>query len=341
MFDSTESRNAVLTVLGGALWTLVLPLWPARLVLDYPPVYVGLAAVVPVLLGLGVLEIRTRYGERYGSLGRAGVVLTGLGLALLAVAILLFAAAQPVFVSAVADAGIPGALGIVVLAVGSAFLAGALYRLDVVGPAAAALLGLGIPLLIPIYVLLRVLVPGGLDPVGIVPMFGGAPYGVGWLLVGHRLAETAGGAVETDATGRLESVGVSPQVATAAVVGAIYLLFGAGRVLPPGPLSVHWLTTESYVLDVSHLLVGIAGLVAARRDAGTARSYNRAVGLLSLLVVGVAPLQLEALPGLGWLPPRATLVNVVLDLPAGVVLGVVGFGIDGETDVGEPNRESE
>lgn len=334
MTDPIEPRHAVPTMIGGVLWSGVLALD------DVAPAYVGLAVIVPVLLGFGVLELHGRYGDRYGSTGRAGVGLTGLGLACLLVATLLYATGPPGLV-AVFVVAVPGVTGVVALAFGSALLAAALYRLGLLGAPAALLLGLGVPLT-PLVgaVLAAVVGPGTLlgpvVPAGVAPGFAGTPYGVGWLAVGYRLRATADEGGEAGLDGRRPAVGASPQVVAAAVVGGAFALLGAGRFLPLGPVSGLPWVGRSLALDASHLLAGIVGLaVALGRNGRAARAYDRAVGLLSLAVVALVLLgTFGRLPGLGPLATDVlalTLPDLLFHLPAGVVLTAVGFGVDGGT----------
>lgn len=335
MIDTTSHRHAVAAVAGGVLVSAGLALD------DVAPDFVGLAVVVPVLLGFGVLEIYGRYRSSYGPVGRAGVILTGAGLALLLVAILLFAVTPPVFyaVFLVAIAGVPA---LAALGLGSAFLAITLRRVDLVRVPTAVLLAIGVPLW-PALTVLAGGVDGGpvLGPAvtaGVLSAFAGAPYGLGWTLVGYRLWETAGGGYAPEGVEPKQGVGVSPQVVTAGLVGGIVVLLNAGRFVPLGPLSTTPWVDHSLPLDVGQLSIGVVGVVvAAHGDARLARRYNQVVGLLAVLLVAVVYVGgVRGAQWLRWLPIdvlRMELAGILLALAAGLVLLLVGFGLsDGGVD---------
>lgn len=312
---------------------------------DVAPDYVGLAVVVPVLLGFGVVEIYRRYGGQYGSTGRAGVVLTGVGLGFLLVAVLLFAVVPPGLLVVVLVA-VPGFTALTALAVGSALLATALYRLGVVSAPTAALLGLGVPatpLVGALLAALAVALLGPAAPPGVVPGLSGAPYGVGWLLTGYRLWHTSDGTPEAagrhvppdgdhETAGRDIAVEMSPQLVSAALVGGVFALLGAARFLPLGPLSGTPWVGRSLWLDVGHLLAGVVGLgVAALRNVRAARRYNQVVGAVAMLLVVLTFVSVfQDVRALRWLVAARLDLNVpdaVLYLPASVVLLAVGFGL--------------
>lgn len=330
MSVSTARRHAASTAVGGALTTVVLALD------DVAPGFVGLAVVVPVLLGFVVLELYGRHHEQYGTAGRAGVGLTAVGLAGLLVATLLYVVLPPGLV-AVAFVAVPGVVGLVALAVGSALLAVSLHRLALLRTPGAVCLGLGVPLVPLVGAVLAATFGRGapLGPVlpGAVTGFSGVPYGVGWMLVGYRLWTTVEG---VEASGRRPSTGEpSPHVVVAGVVGVAFALLGVAGVVSLGPLSGTPWVNRSAVLDAGHLLVGAVGLaVVARRSADAARTYDRAVGLLSFAVVAVVLGGTFA--GVGVLARLAAslglhaLTQTLLYLPAGVVLAAVGFGVDAE-----------
>lgn len=341
MLDSTGERRAALTMAGGVLCSCGLALD------DVAPDYVGLAVLVPALLGFGVVEIYRRYGGRYGSIGRAGALLTGVGLGFLLVAILLFAVVPPGLVAVVLVA-VPGTAGLVALSVGSALLATSLYRLGVVSAPTAALLGLGVPLTPLVGALLAALAGpgtllGSIAPAGLVPGLSGTPYGVGWFVTGHRLWQTVDAPHEVE--DRTVAVEVSPQLVSAALVGSVFGLLGASRFLPLGPLSGTPWVGRSLWLDVGHLLVGTVGLgVAVLCDVRAARRYNRAVGLASLVVVVLTFVGVfQDVHALRWLVAARLDLNVpdvILYLPASVLLLVVGFGL-GESSTAEGSTASE
>lgn len=325
-FDSTARRHAVLTMLGGVCCSFALALD------DIAPDAAGIAVVVPVLLGFGVLEVYRRYRERYGTAGRVGVALSGVGLGFLLVAVLLYATVHVPLLAAVVVA-IPGVTGLVALALGSALLARVLVSLDVVGLPAALLLGLGLPATPLVGALLAAVaaafVPEGLR--GVVTGFAGAPYGLGWVLVGYRLRQTADTAPHP--AERTLASDPSPQLLAALMVGGAFAVLSVGRFLPLGPLSGTPWVNQSLALDVGHLLAGGVALgIAARRDARAARHYNQVVGVLSLLVTGLTLLAVfQDVRSLQWLVRDLLDLNLpdaLLHLPAGVVLSVVGFGLD-------------
>lgn len=316
-----QARHAVLTVIGGALFSVALGLD------DVAPDSVGLAVVVPVLLGFGVLEVYGQYADRYGSAGRAGVALTAVGLGFVLVAVLLYAVLPSGLLAAVL-VGVSGATGAVSLALGSALLAVALRRVGLVGRPTAALVGLGVPA-IPIAgaALAAAATPVGASvPAGVLPGLAGTPYGVGWMLVGRRLwpATSAPRAVEPP-----RSMDVSPPVVVSAVVGGALFLISVGRFVPLGPLSGTPWVNQSLALDVGHLVVGAAGVaVAIGRDRRLARTYARAAGPLALALVGLTVLGTfaEVEPFLGAARPLdLNAPDVFVHLSAGVVLVVIGF----------------
>jgi MFS family permease len=332
MIDLTGSHRAALTMVGGVLWSVVLALD------DIAPDLVGLAAVVPVLIGFGVLELYGRFGDRYGSAGRAGVALTGFGLGSLLIAVVLYATSPPALV-AVLLVAVPGVTGAATLALGSALLAVALYRLGVLDLPVALLLGLGVPLTPLVGALLAAAVGAGTAltaavPGGVVTGLGGVPYGVAWVSIGRRLRRTAGDDRRARAADDTRTIEVHPHAVTAVVVGGTLVLLSAGRFLPLGPLSGTPWVNQSLALDVGHLLAGTAGVaVGVVGNTRAARAYDRAAGLLFLSLVALT--LLGTFQDVRWLSPLArdlldlNLPDVLLHLPAGVVLAVVGFGVDG------------
>lgn len=326
MFDSNARRRAVLTVVGGALLSVVLALD------DVARDLVGFAVVVPVLIGFGVLEIYGRYDDRYGATGRAGVVLAGVGLAFLLVTALLYAASPPGLIVVVL-VGVPGITGVVALALGSVLLARSLRRLGVVSLPVAVLLGAGVPLAPLVAALLAAAAErAGFSgsAAGVLAGLSGAPYGAGWMLVGYRLLATAGeGRADVDRPANADG---TPHLVAAAVVGGVFVLLGAGAFLPLGPLSGTPWNGQSPVLDAGHLLVGAAGLaLAAAGDAKRARAFDRTAGLLALSLVALTLLgTFLDVRGLRWLAAARLVLNgpdLYLYLPAGVVLTAIGFGI--------------
>jgi len=346
MTDARRVRHAVLTMLGGLVWTVVLG------VDDVAPGYVGVAVLAPALVGFGVLEVHDRYGDRYGTTGRGGVILTALGLGALLVAVVVYAVLRT-GLALYLLVGLPLVVGAVALGVGSALLAVALRRLGVLSLPAALLLGLGVPF-VPVAgaALAAAVGPTGyvpLFPGGVATGFSGVPYGLGWAALGYRLLETADaprtgrddamggdvtGASNREATGRPRS----PHRPVVALVGVALTLLGAARFLPLGPLSGTPWVNQSLALDVFHLATGVAGLaVAGTRDGRLAGRYARLVGA-SYLLLGVGWLPLLALRSadpirrlvLGAL--RLNLPDALLHLPVGLVLVALGFLVDVEGD---------
>lgn len=324
----TSTGRAGATIVGGLLLTGALALD------DVAPDLVGIAIIVPVLLGFGLIEIFNRYDGYYRSLGRAGVVLTGVGLAFLFLSVLLYAVIQSAFF-ALYIVAITGFTAIATLAFGSAFLAHVLRRLDVIGAPTAVLIGAGVPLAVILTPLLTFAVHPGSPISTLAAGLPGTPYGVGWMIVGYRLIRTE----DTDETVAnregSQQGGVSPNVATSALVGGTFLLLSVGRFVPLGPLIGTPWVNQSLLLDVGHLLGGTIGiLLAVRGDVQLSRTYNRVIGLLSLTVVLLTilvtvgdPLSLGPLL-LGSL--ELNLPDILLHLPAGTVFVVIGFGVEND-----------
>lgn len=316
MIEIDRDRRLVLATLGALLIPAVLPLW------ETARAYVGVAVVVPVLLGFGLIEIHSRYGDDAGSTGRAGLLLTALGFGLLALTILLYAVSPPALILTFLLA-LPFVTGVVALSLGSGLLALALYRIGLLSAPTAACLALGAPL--------APLLPIPLDPLlgegWLSTALASLPYAVGWLLTVRALRTTAERTIDRPA----EGAEIGPHSLAAGVVGVVYLALGAGWLLPLGPISGTPWVGNSVVLDAFHLFAGLVGLfVGARGDDPRARTYAKLVGSCSLLIVAAFPLGLAV----GFQPLALSVTGLVLYLPAGLLLAPLGFlvGVDGSPD---------
>lgn len=319
MLEIGRERRLTLATLGGALVPLAWALW------ETAREYVGIAVVVPVLLGFGLIEIHTRDSDTYGSTGRAGLILTAIGLALMALSILMYVASPPglvlVFILAV-----PVVAGVGTLVFGSGLLSLALHRIGVISTPAAICLAIGAPLapLLPIAIdpLL-----GGVAPNGLSAALSGLPYGLGWVVTARELRTMDTQAVE----GSVDESSIRPHSLAAGVVGVTYLALGAGWLLPLGPISGTPWVGRSVVLDTFHLLAGLVGTyVGVRQYERRARSYARIVGACSLLIVAAFPVGLT----FGFRAFFMGLVGAGLYLAAGLLLVPLGFlvGVDGSAD---------
>lgn len=323
--DSPGKRRSILASLGGVLLLGSLALD------DIAPDYVGLAVLIPVFLGFGVLEIYSQYNNHYGATGRGGVILSSVGLGFLLIAILLYVVAPPGLFLIVIVA-VPGVTGLFALTLGSALLSLTFYRLDVLHGATAVLLALGIPLT-PLVGALLAAIAGSALPAGVAPGFSAAPYGVAWILIGYRLWQTAGESTGTTASQQESPISVSPHLATTGVIGALFVVVSIGRFLPVGPLSGTPWVNESLLLDIVHLLVGVTGLgVTGVQNSSYARMFNRVVGILLLGLTLLTFVHVFHDAGwLAWLLVRQLDLNMpdaILHLPAGSILVTVGFGVD-------------
>lgn len=286
--------------------------------------------IVPVLLGFGLIEIHSRYGDDAGSTCRAGLLLTALGFGLLLLAVLLYAASPPslilVFVLA-----LPLVAGIVALSLGSGLLALALYRIGLLSMPTATCLGLGVPLAPLLPTAFDSLV-GEIAPRGLPAALASFPYAVGWLLTVRALRTTDEQSIDRPA----EGAKIGPHSLAAGVVGVTFLLLGAGWLLPLGPISGTPWVGNSVVLDSFHLVAGLAGVVGARGDDPRARTYAKVVGTASLLLVVTFFLGL----GVGFLPLSLSVVGLVPYLPAGLLLAPLGFLVDVDDSTAEAPHQN-
>jgi len=319
MIEIGRDRRLALASLGGAFVPLAWALW------ETAREYVGVAVVVPVLLGFGLIEIYSRYGDAYGSTGRAGVILTAIGLALLALSILMYVASPPglvlVFILAV-----PVVAGVGTLVLGSGLLALALHRIGLLSTPAAISLAVGAPLAPLLPIALDPLL-GGVAPRGLVAVLSGLPYGLGWVLTARKLRTTNKEFVDRPADGS----GIQPHPLAAGVVGVTFLALGAGWLLPLGPISGTPWVGRSVVLDTFHLVAGLVGTyVGARQHERGARSYARIVGTCSFLIVIAFPVGITV----GFRPFSMTVVRAILYFAAAFLLVPLGFlvGADDSAD---------
>lgn len=319
MIEFDRERRLALATLGGTLVPFAWALW------EVAAAYVGVTVIVPVLLGFGLIEIHSRYRDAYGSTGRAGIVLTAIGLALLALSVLSYVASPPglvlVFILAV-----PVAAGAVTLVLGSGLLALSLYRIGLLSTPAAICLAVGAPLAPLLPTVIDPLL-GGFAPRGLAAVLSGLPYGVGWLLTARELRMTKGEIVSRPTDGAR----IRPHSLAAGIVGVTYLALGVGSLLPLGPVSGTPWVGNSVVLDSFHLLAGLAGVaVGTRQHERAARSYARIVGACSLLIVLAFPIALTV----GFRAFSMGLVGASLYLAAGLLLVPLGFlvGVDDLSD---------
>lgn len=164
--------TAAATVIGGAL--LPVGLW----LYNVAPGLLGVAVVVPLLLGVGLLEWYAQSGDR------VGVTITAIGLGSLLLTVLLAAFTPPTLVAllVIELVAVPGA---VALTLGSALVGVGRYRRDGVGLVAVACLTVGVPIAVGAGPVLGRLVGGDLGAV--VAGLAGVPYGAGWVAIGRSL----------------------------------------------------------------------------------------------------------------------------------------------------------
>lgn len=310
-------------MLGGVLVPATLSLY------NVAPQYFGLAVVVPVLLGFGLIEIYGSDGEAYGSGGKAGLILTSIGLSLLLVAFLAYAVFPPAFVLTFILA-VPVLAGSVSLALGSGLLAISLRRTGRISQSATVLLGLGVPAAPVLGAVLSALF-GPTLPAAVQATIVGIPYGAGWILTASQL-RTRGGRDVSQSSSRGGWTTVSPHSLGTGTVGGALVLLSVGRFLPLGPLSGTPWVGESLILDICHLLVGIFGLVVAILiGSERVRDYERIVGIGSFLLVGLTLFgTFLGIPGLRWLAASflaLNLLDIILYLPVGLILVTLGFGV--------------
>lgn len=329
ILDVPGKRRAFLASLGGVLLSGSLALD------DIAPEYVGLAVLIPVFLGFGVLEIYNQYDQHYGSTGRAGVILSCVGLGFLLIAVLLYVLVPPGLFLVVIVA-VPGASGLLTLTVGSALLSVTLSRLGVIHGVTAGLLALGIPVT-PLVGALLAAIAGSALPTGVAAGFSAAPYGLAWIVIGYRLWRTAGEASVDTSSHQDSSTSVSPQLIATGLIGGLFAVVSIGRVFPLGPLSGTPWVNQSLLLDVGHLLIGGVGLgITVGRNPHYARTFNQVVGVVLLVLVGLTFLRMfQDSRWLAWLLVRQLDLNMpdaILHLPTGSVLVTVGFGVDHRAD---------
>lgn len=305
-----RTRNALLAALGGLLWVLVAALH-RRL-----PSLVLLAPLVPPLLGFGVLEIRSRYREAYGSAGRVGVVLSTLGLAFLFAPALVYATTdfgtQPLGGLVLA---IPTGVGVFALWAGTVSLALALRDCGAVGTPLAVAFALALPA----SPLVNALVTPALG-VGV------GVYGLAWVAVAARLARPSD--ADVTPTDRLDG---SPHRLVAGVVGLALVGLGAPGLLPwyDGVAStyIHTTGTTQFVVNTLHVALGAGTLGAGAISVRAARLSLRVVAVVCLgtVVAAVTPV---------WPPVEGLVLSVYLGLA--LVSGVVGFGVAGRAPESGP-----
>ncbi|MFC5280097.1 hypothetical protein ACFPM1_15205 [Halorubrum rubrum] len=320
MFALAGDRRLTLAMLGGVLIPLVLGLNEAA------QEYIGLAVVVPMLLGFGLIEIYRSYGDTYGNSGRAGVLLTAAGISLLGLVVLAYALLPPMF-ALLYILAVPFVAGSVSLALGSGLLALGLRKAGLISRPAVAGLGLGV---IPILGAMFSASFGSGTPSAIWAVLIGIPYGFGWVLTAHELRTAHRGRVPQSpqiSVGRT----VIPHVVGAGLVGAILVLLSAGRFLPLGALSTTPWVGESFALDILHLGVGLLGLVVAVSGRPEkVRTYDQIVGIGALCLVGITLFgTFVSVPGIHRLAAELGLIltDTILYVPIGIILTTLGFGV--------------
>mgnify|MGYP000079586564 CR=1 FL=1 len=320
MFALSGDRRLTLTMLGGVLIPLVLGLNEAA------QEYIGLAVVVPVLLRFGLIEIYRSYGDTYGSSGRAGVLLTAVGISLLGLVVLAYAVLPPLF-ALLFILAVPFVAGSVSLALGSGLLALGLRNAGLISRPTAVALGLGV-----LSLLGMVFFPSLRSEVPSVAwaVFVGIPYGTGWVLTAHQLRTGTRG---RDRQSSQTPVGrtVIPHVVGTGLVGAILVLISAGRFLPLGALSTTPWVGESFALDILHLGIGLLGLVVAVSGRPEkVRTYDQIVGIGALCLVGITLFgTFVSVPGIHRLAAELGLIltDIILYAPIGIILTILGFGV--------------
>ena len=181
-------RGGIAAMVGGALWALT-PLrqgvfgggrFPGDSV--FRP-YNFVLVVIAVLLAVGLLALHTRYKERYGRLGTAGVVVIFVGYALLFIAsisaVLLPSDSLRGLIMIGQDLGFLGAL---MAGVGAILLGVTLWRARAVPRLGALLLIIALPVGLPGVIALGAI--GFEDSAGLAltVLYGGA-----WIVLGHQL----------------------------------------------------------------------------------------------------------------------------------------------------------
>lgn len=326
-------RNALFALLGGVFWALV------PVLDDVIPGFVAVAVVAPVLLLFGVVELHDRYGDVYGSTGRAGNLLLGVGLVLGTIAAVAWVTLAGGLVT-IFVVGLPALTGAVAVAVGSGLLAYALVAAESIPRSLAVAFALALPA--------SPLVNAVLTPLLSV---GVGTYGLAWVAMSVHLWQTGGtesGPFEEPSTATastLPRTGAAHRV-VAGLAGVVLLVAGVASFVTLDPIS-----GQPYVgqptLGAWYLLSGVAGVVAGAGDhPSAARRYAQVVGVAYLLLVGFVIVSMSAGPfGTGMAGViqdalRPNLTDAFFYLPVGLVLVVVGFGVDTNgADSGDPSVE--
>lgn len=197
--------GGIAAMLGGMLWAIT----PLRDVFfgggatpDHPVFrpYNVVLVLVAVLLIMGLVGLRARYRGTYRRLGKAGVVLTFGGYALILAgstpAVLLHPDGSFGLIRAGQDLGFFGSL---VASVGAIFLGIALLRTQAAPRAAALLLIVTLPV-----GLAGIFVISSLGLVSIAGLAITVPYGVAWVILGNHLWSSAGESITAGIPGAKE-----------------------------------------------------------------------------------------------------------------------------------------
>lgn len=311
MVPSAARRHGIYATGGGALW-IAGPELVTR-----SELYRSIAVLIPVAVLFGVLELYLRYREWYGTAGAVGVRLVAASLLVLEVAFVGNATLPDSLVS-VFVVGLPAVTGAVGLAVGSAILAVGLARSRGIPRGLVLGLGSAAPA--------SLLVNAVLTPVvGI----GVGWTGLAWAALGVQLARTDRGWTTADTLPQSPPA-IRVQGVVAGLVGAVVTIVAAGAWLPLGPIGGTPFVGQSRALDLVHLVVGVAGLGAAISGEDAARTYNRLVGALFLLVPVYWALASAHVSNTSvlYVPIEVFRLNVTdffFHVPIGVVTAATGF----------------
>lgn len=313
MVPSAARRHGIYTVGGGVLWVAGPEL------ITQSELYRSIAVLIPVAVLFGVLELYLRYRELYGTAGAVGIRLVTASLLVLEIAFVGNATLSHGFVK-VFVVGLPAVTGAVGLTVGSAILAFGLAQIREIPRGLVIWLGSAAPVSL---VVNTVLTP--------ILGFGVGLTGLAWATLGVQLARTERGWTTARTLARSPPE-MRIQIVVAGLVGAVVTVVGVGGWLPLGPISGTPFVGQSIALDLVHLAVGVGGLGAAISGEKAARSYNRLVGTLFLVVpvywalanshvnntsILYVPIELF----------RLNLTDFFFHVPIGLVTAATGFSI--------------
>ena len=313
MVPSAARRHGVYTAGGGVLWVAGPEL------ITQSELYRSIAVLIPVAVLFGMIELYLRYQEWYGTVGAVGIRLVAASLLVLEIAFVGNATLPDGFVK-VFVVGLPAVTGAVGLTIGSPILAYSLAQIREFPRGLIIWLGSAAPVSL---VVNTVLTP--------VFGFGIGITGLAWTLLGVQLARTERGwTTANDLTRSPPEIRI--QVVVAGLVGAVVTVVGTGGWLPLGPISGTPFVGQSVALDLMHLAVGTAGLGTAISGEKAARSYNRIVGTLFLLLPVYWVLANSHLNNTSilYVPMELFMLNLTdffFHVPIGLVTATTGFSI--------------